>query len=138
MASLNFILRYYTTVSANPHSLKEKNINKELKINPLWLTGFIDASFSNQKRFYRIAAHKLPKNEIPSELKSILIGLLLGDLYCQKISLNSRLRFEQGIIHKDYLNHLYSLFSSFVSQNQKYVNVYLISEQVRFIVGYNL
>jgi hypothetical protein len=111
--------RYYTDLSAS--SLKKEDIIKGLNFKPLWLTGFIDGSISNQKRFYKIAAHNIPKNEIPSELKSILIGLLLGDLYCQKSTPNSncRLRFEQGIVHKDYLNHLYNLFSNFCSSEPK-------------------
>ena len=32
---------------------------------------------------------------------------------------NTNLHFEQGIVHKDYLNHLYSLFSSFCKSDQK-------------------
>ena len=43
---------------------------------------------------------------LPENLKSILVGLILGDLYIFKSakSVNAGLRFEQG--HKDYLVHL--------------------------------
>jgi hypothetical protein len=52
---------------------------------------------------------------LSSDLKDILIGLLLGDLYNhkQKTSINARLEFTQGIVHKEYIQHLYELFSSY-------------------------
>jgi hypothetical protein len=57
---------------------------------------------------------------LPSELKDILIGLLLGDANVQKdkrvIDGNARLRFEQGTVHKEYLVHLYTKFSPFCPQ----------------------
>nr|QWC53690.1 LAGLIDADG homing endonuclease [Rhizoctonia solani] len=58
---------------------------------------------------------------LPENLKFILIGLLLGDLYgqIQKTSVNVRFRFEQSTIHKDYLFHLYNLFQSFCTQAPK-------------------
>ena len=50
---------------------------------------------------------------LSSELKDILIGLLLGDLYIhkQKTSVNTRLEFTQGVVHKEYVQHLYELFN---------------------------
>ena len=65
-----------------------------------------------------IKSKRLKKKEkeamtLTSELKDILTGSLLGDLH-------GRLRygkvcfvFKQGIIHQDYLNHLYELFSHY-------------------------
>jgi len=50
---------------------------------------------------------------LTDELKQILIGILLGDGYCQKQGVNTRFKFEQGIIHEDYLMHLYELFSDY-------------------------
>ena len=52
---------------------------------------------------------------LSAELKAILIGLLLGDLYMrkQKLGINPYLVFLQGLIHKEYLLHLYSLFESY-------------------------
>src|SRR3982751_713360 len=46
---------------------------------------------------------------LPEELKQILVGLMLGDLNAQKQTINSnvRLRFEQGLVHEQYLMHLY-------------------------------
>nr|QVG61577.1 hypothetical protein [Rhizoctonia sp.] len=52
---------------------------------------------------------------LPEELKQILVGLLLGDLYIykQKLGINPCLMFIQGLIHKEYLFHLYSLFETY-------------------------
>lgn len=52
---------------------------------------------------------------LSEELKEIIVGLLLGDLNVQKLTINSnvRLRFKQGFVHKDYISHLYDLFKSF-------------------------
>jgi len=46
---------------------------------------------------------------LPKELKQIGAGLLLGDLNARKITVkhNTHLRFEQGVVHKDYLEHLF-------------------------------
>src|SRR5436190_15807573 len=52
---------------------------------------------------------------LPENFKSILVGLILGDLYIFKSakSVNAGLRFEQGLVHKDYLVHLYDLFKTY-------------------------
>jgi LAGLIDADG DNA endonuclease family len=49
------------------------------------------------------------------ELKDIIVGLLLGDLCMQKRTKNSNPRciFAQGVVHKEYLFHLYSLFEDY-------------------------
>jgi len=54
-------------------------------------------------------------------LRQILVGLLLGDLYAQKPKggVNVLLRFTQGIIHMDYLLHLYDLFKTLSTQAPK-------------------
>ena len=49
---------------------------------------------------------------INKEDYEILHGLILGDIYIsRKNTENAYLRFEQSIIHKDYLEHLYNKFS---------------------------
>lgn len=52
---------------------------------------------------------------LPSDLRDILIGLFLGDICAQKRSVkcNTLLRFEQGLVHKEYIDHLYDLFKSY-------------------------
>nr|QVG61526.1 hypothetical protein [Rhizoctonia sp.] len=48
-------------------------------------------------------------------LKEILVGLYLGDISSVKKSdnYNSYLYFEQGLVHKDYIFHLYDLFQNY-------------------------
>nr|UYR50951.1 hypothetical protein [Morchella crassipes] len=49
---------------------------------------------------------------INKEDYEILYGLILGDVYIsRKNTENASLRFEQSIIHKDYLEHLFNKFS---------------------------
>ena len=61
---------------------------------------------------------------LPQNLKEILIGLFLGDLNAQKRSVNGNtyLYFEQGLIHKDYIYHLYDLFKSYCKSEPKMSN----------------
>lgn len=61
---------------------------------------------------------------LSSDLKGILVGLILGDLHIkkEKRSKNPRLIFFQGIIHKDYLHHLYELFKSYCLNPPKTYN----------------
>ena len=58
-------------------------------------------------------------------LKSILVGLLLGDLCASKqnLSINPTLRFEQGLVHKDYIFHLYELFKDYCLSAPKISNM---------------
>jgi hypothetical protein len=73
---------------------------------------------------YLTKAERLPFS-LSEELRGILVGLLLGDLYMQKRSkstLNVRLMFLQGLLHKDYLVHLYELFKIYCSNTAKTTN----------------
>jgi hypothetical protein len=54
------------------------------------------------------------------ELKNILIGLFLGDLCAQKRATNTNLHFEQGLIHEDYISHLYDLFKDYCNSGLKH------------------
>lgn len=59
---------------------------------------------------------------LPPQLEEILVGLILGDLCLSrrsKITLSVRALFKQGMIHEDYLMHLYELFKTFGSQVPK-------------------
>jgi hypothetical protein len=60
---------------------------------------------------------------LSQELKDILIGLLLGDLFVQKQKVNARFVFRQGTIHKNYLWHLYELFSNYTTSIPKTYNM---------------
>jgi hypothetical protein len=67
-----------------------------------------------QKKIFLTKAQRA-EFTLSNELKAILIGLLLGDLYMrkQKSGVNPYLVFIQGLIHKEYISHLYSLFESY-------------------------
>jgi len=61
---------------------------------------------------------------IPAAKKEILVGLALGDLCMRRHKNKTRianptLLFEQGLIHKDYLLHLYELFEGFCTTAPK-------------------
>ncbi len=59
-----------------------------------------------------ISLHKEPKSisfdDIPSELKDIIIGLALGDLHIRKRNKNTCFCFKQGVVHEEYILHLYT------------------------------
>jgi hypothetical protein len=62
---------------------------------------------------------------LPQEIKDILVGLLLGDLYMQRrsnLTLSVRLTFCQGLVHKDYLMYLYELFKTYVAMSPQIYN----------------
>lgn len=61
---------------------------------------------------------------LSTDLKEILVGLLLGDLCAvkQRVKGNTRLHFEQGVLHKDYLYHLYNLFETYCTTPPKTSN----------------
>jgi hypothetical protein len=63
--------------------------------------------------------------EIPSELKEIIVGLALGDLHIRKRFKNTSLNFKQSIKNEPYIAHLYSLFQEFCSMAPKLSNAIL-------------
>jgi len=56
--------------------------------------------------------------------EEIIIGLMLGDLFAEKIKQNSntRLQFKQSNKNKDYINHLYSLFKEYCGSEPKVIS----------------
>ena len=64
--------------------------------------------------------------ELICQLNEILIGLLLGDLYVlnrSKTISSVILIFTQGLLHKDYLMHLYNKFKDFCGTEPKLSNL---------------
>jgi len=59
---------------------------------------------------------------LSDELRQIIVGLLLGDANAQKQGVNARLRFGQGVVHLEYLMHLYELFKTYCSMEPKFSN----------------
>ena len=70
-------------------------------------------------RFYRKSAKYAL--ELNAELKEILIGLMLGDLFAEKRNPNSntRLQFKQSLKNKVYIEHLYSIFKDYCNSEPK-------------------
>jgi hypothetical protein len=70
-------------------------------------------------RFYRKSAKF--DLELSTALEEIIIGLMLGDLFAEKIKQNSntRLQFKQSIKNKVYIDHLYSLFKEYSNSEPK-------------------
>ena len=64
-----------------------------------------------------LSLNKKPKTvtleQIPNELKEVLIGSALGDLYIRKRSKNTSLHFKQSIRNEPYIIHLYTIFQEF-------------------------
>ena len=55
------------------------------------------------------------------ELEETITGLMLGDLFAEKVKekSNTRLQFKQSIVNKDYIDHLYSLFEEYCGSEPK-------------------
>ena len=70
-------------------------------------------------RFYRKSVKY--DLELNAELKEIIIGLMLGDLFAEKRNPNSntRLQFKQSIKNKVYIEHLYSIFKDYCNSEPK-------------------
>jgi hypothetical protein len=54
-------------------------------------------------------------DNLPQELKEIIIGLALGDLYIRRRYVDTCLCFKQSAKNKEYILHLYSLFKKYCS-----------------------
>jgi hypothetical protein len=85
------------------------------------IRGFHISSYSQ----LRLSIQERAAFNLPHNLKDIIVGLTLRDLHMQKQSKgrNPNLQFSQGLIHKDYIFHLYDLFKGYCSSEPK------ISEQ---------
>ena len=58
---------------------------------------------------------------LPSKLFNIAIGCMLGDACMYRISKHSKIKFEQGYKHKEYIHHLFNLFSNYTFQDNLYI-----------------
>jgi len=90
------------------------------------LSGEIGLMLSSLPLVKPIRLTKLEQSQfsLSEDLKSILVGLLLGDLCAQKRTIkgNTCLHFEQGLVHKDYIYHLYELFEPYCRSVPKTTN----------------
>jgi hypothetical protein len=84
----------------------------------LFLTGSY-YYFSTGKRLTKLEREQF---SIDTSLNDTIIGLTLGDLHIRKqpASTNVRFCFEQGLIHEEYILHLYELFKNYCMSGLKY------------------
>ena len=70
-----------------------------------------------------LSLHKQPKSitfdDIPSELKDIIVGLALGDLHIRRRNKKTCLNFKQCINHEAYILHLYTLFQEYCNMSPR-------------------
>jgi hypothetical protein len=61
---------------------------------------------------------------LSEEISGIIVGLILGDLHIRKrkLGVNPCLVFRQGVVHKDYLLHLYEKFQMYCPQEPQLYN----------------
>jgi len=90
---------------------------------PVLAGRFIYSKAKNFTKPVYLTLNKQPKSitfdDIPSELKDIIIGLTLGDLYIRRRNKNTSLHFKQSLIHGDYILHLYTLFQEYCNMAPK-------------------
>jgi hypothetical protein len=86
------------------------------------LLNFVKAIIiSSKKKLLHKELIEYKKTLILNEMqREILIGTLLGNATISKQKTKSyNIKFEQGLIHKEYLKHLYSLFKNWVGTEPK-------------------
>jgi len=64
----------------------------------------------SSRRYYSDSSNGSSNGFSNSLASDILIGLLLGDACASRTHVNTRILFEQGEIHENYLWHLYDIF----------------------------
>ena len=81
----------------------------------LLLSSLVPVAPAEGKPSQRLTKAEKHQLSLSAELKGILVGLILGDLNFKKHTKNSNVifRFEQGLVHNDYLFHLYELFKGY-------------------------
>ena len=87
---------------------------------------FIGAGIVN--RYYstkRLTNVQKNSFSVTPDLHNLIIGSLLGDLFINKQCNNSRLEFKQSLDNKDYVYHLFELFSSYSNMKEPKQHEYL-------------
>lgn len=103
-------------------ALNYANKNKDSEHPPcaskLFNPGRIVRKFSSSSRNFAKPGKRLTNIErdtfsVTPNFHEVIIGSCLGDLFIRRDKKNARLIFKQGIVHKDYINHLFNLFSTY-------------------------
>lgn len=74
---------------------------------------------------------------LPSNLQEIAVGCLLGDACLYRISKDTKIKFEQGYLHKDYLFSLFNLFKVYTSQEEPYTRLEIRGEKKGQVKSYS-
>ena len=95
----------------------------EIITSQLLVSSLLPIAASGRIKPKRLTNLERSQFTLSEELKGILVGLILGDLFiqCRGESGNARLCFEQGMVHEDYLLHLYERFKEFCSASPKII-----------------
>ena len=85
-----------------------------------------------------ISLEKVPKTikleNIPISIRETIVGLALGDLHIRRRNKNSCLCFKQGIVNKDYIVHLYTIFQEYCKMSPRTYNAGLKGKLYQSIV----
>jgi hypothetical protein len=81
--------------------------------------------------------YKKTIGNLPSRLFDIAIGCILGDASLYRVSKDSKIKFEQGYIHKEYLFHLFDLFKSFSFHDEPYTRYEINGPRKGLIKSYS-
>lgn len=77
--------------------------------------------YNIRSKFWQDAAtHKKSMPNLPPHLFDIVIGCLLGDACMYRVSKDTKVKFEQGYIHEEYLFHLFNLFKDYTFHEEPY------------------
>jgi LAGLIDADG DNA endonuclease family len=106
-----------TTSEYNPLNVEKSYTNLDVgENNPLY-----GKPVTEKNAQYKLSRKERAAVTLPQNLINILVGLILGDLTMQKFTKNGspNLQFEQGLVHKEYIFHLYDLFKDYCKTEPK-------------------
>ena len=102
-----------------------QSIGSDLDIfSELFIYSLVPVKPADDEPSRRLTKAEREKFSLTPDLMEILVGLLLGDLHARiwKGGVNTCLMFKQGIVNKDYIMHLYEIFSGYCSSGPKLTN----------------
>lgn len=74
---------------------------------------------------------------IPQNLFDISIGCMLGDACMYRVSKDSKLKFEQGYMHKDYLFYIFNLFEQYTFHEEPYTRLEIRGPRKGLVKSYS-
>lgn len=77
--------------------------------------------YALNSKYWQDYKRSLPN--LPTNLYEIAVGSLLGDACLYRVSKDTKIKFEQGHIHKEYLFSLFNLFKVYTFQEEPYTRL---------------